>query len=122
MKKIAGIFLLLILVGCAEPFEHPEKETVVSPLTIANSVGIRLESMFVVDEVKVNVKTDLKGPYIIVITDIVGKIVAKETITLEKGDNIITLFTRAIPIAGYRLALQTQQGVQLGITDFNKIN
>ncbi len=123
MKKLYYIIFITILFGCVEPFENE-----LPPIEISNElkmdakVGIRLETPFVTDNVKMNVKTELEGKYFILIKDISNKVVSKEEITLKNGDNILDVHTRILPVAGYRIGLYTENGYEIGITDFNKLN
>ena len=124
MKKILIIVVVLIgFVGCTkddvfiEPIQHVKPE-----LQILNSVGIKLETVFVTSEVAMNVKMETAQPITIRIFDIANKVVSKETINVKAGDNILKVHTSALPSSAYRIGLFDSNNVQLGITDFNKIN
>lgn len=123
MKNKFYILFLAFTFGCIDPFENevPILE-VKDELKIDTTVGIRLETPFVENDVKMNVKTELEGRYFILITDISNKVVSKEEISLKKGDNVLDVHTRILPPSGYRIGLYTKTGYELGITDFNKVN
>ena len=55
------------------------------------------------------------------IIDISNRVVSKETMNVIAGDNILKVYTTALPSSAYRIALFDNKGNQLGITDFNKI-
>ena len=123
MKKLLTIaFSALILSGCVKDDFNPDSPVVVTPqLQIKNSVGIKLETSFVSSEVSMNVKTEFGGNVTIKIFDITNRIVSKENVTVKVGDNILKVYTSALPISAYRIGLFDDNGNMLGITDFNKI-
>jgi hypothetical protein len=121
MKTKIYVSLILFIFGCVEPFENEiPKLEVKNELKIDTNVGIRLETPFVENDVKMNVKTELQGKYFIFITDISDKVVSKEEIILRNGDNVLDVHTRILPPSGYRIGLYSKTGQQLAITDFNK--
>jgi hypothetical protein len=123
MKKIVlPLVGLLLLVGCTKDDLLPDVEQVKPELQIANKVGIKLESSFVTTEVAMNVKSEIEGGATIKIFDISNKVVSKEQITVKSGDNILKVYTSALPPSAYRIGLYDSNNNLLGITDFNKIN
>lgn len=124
MKKIFIIvFGVLFLTGCNKVDDIlPIQQDVNSSLQITNKVGIKLSSAFVTSEVSMNVKIENAGKAVIKITDISNRVVSKEEVDLKVGDNILKVYTSALPSSAYRIALYDGNGVRLGITDFNKIN
>jgi Tol biopolymer transport system component len=90
-------------------------------LKITSTVGIKLQSPFVTTEVAMNVKSDVPQPVTIKIFDISNRVVSKETVNVIAGDNILKVYTAALPSSAYRIALFDANGKQLGITDFNKL-
>jgi PBP1b-binding outer membrane lipoprotein LpoB len=124
MKKLLTIaFVALILSGCEKDDFIPDSSVVVNPqLQIKNSVGIKLETSFVSSEVSMNVKTEFGGNVTIKIFDISNRIVSKENVTVKVGDNILKVYTSALPVSAYRIGIYDENNNMLGITDFNKIN
>jgi hypothetical protein len=122
MKKLLVVALLAIgLSGCyrddlIEPVVEIKKE-----LQIQNAVGLKLESAFVTTEVAMNVKLETAQPVTIKIFDISNRVVSKETINAKAGNNILKVYTSALPSSAYRIGLFDSKGIQLGITDFNKL-
>lgn len=122
MKKILLVTLMVIgLSGCykddlIEPNVEVRKE-----LQIQNAVGIKLQSAFVTTEVAMNVKLETAQSVTIKIFDISNKVVSKETVGVKAGDNILKVYTSALPSSAYRIGLFDSNGNQLGITDFNKL-
>ena len=122
MKRILIVALTaLVLTGCYkdeifEPVVEIKKE-----LQIQNAVGLKLESAFVTSEVAMNVKMETAQSVTIKIFDISNRVVSKETVDVKAGDNILKVYTSALPSSAYRIGLYDLNGKQLGITDFNKL-
>lgn len=113
---------MILLVGCHKEDLLPMPEVnVKSELKITNSVGIKLESAFVTSEVAMNVKTDYTGSVTIKIFDIANRVISKEVTTVKAGDNILKVYTTALPSSAYRIGLFDSNNNMLGITDFNKL-
>jgi hypothetical protein len=123
MKKLGLILVTAILLsGCyKEDVILPEPQKLSSELEITNSVGIKLESVFVTSEVAMNVKMETAQSVTIRIFDIANRVVSKETMNVKAGDNVLKVYTSALPSSAYRIGLFDSNGKQLGITDFNKL-
>ena len=122
MKKLLFvIFGIMVIAGCRkDPFVTPPV-VVDNSLTITQSVGIKLQSQFVTTEVAMNVKIDAGQNVTIKIFDIANRVVSKETMWVNSGDNILKVYTSTLPSSAYRIGLYDNNGKQLGITDFNKL-
>jgi hypothetical protein len=123
MKKLIALTLVIIgFVGCTKDDMLPEfKQEVSAELAIANSVGIKLQSPFVTSEVAMNVKMETAQTVTIKIFDISNRVVSKSTSDVKVGDNVLKVYTTALPSSAYRIGLFDSNGKQLGITDFNKL-
>lgn len=122
MKRIVlSMIGLVFLVGCTKDDFLPEVKEVKPELQIANKVGIKLESSFVTTEVAMNVKFELDGMATIKIFDISNRVVSKEQISVKSGDNVLKVYTSALPPSAYRIGLYDSNNNLLGITDFNKL-
>jgi hypothetical protein len=121
MKKVLAIAAILF-VGCTKvDVPTPQPPVTNAELKIASAVGIKLQSPFVTNEVAMNVKSDVAQPVTIKIFDISNRVVSKETVNVSVGDNILKVYTSALPPSAYRIGLFDTNGNQLGITDFNKL-
>ena len=69
-----------------------------------------------------NVKTESSQTVTIKIYDISNRVVSKSTSDVKSGDNILKVYTSALPSSAYRIALYDANNNLLGITDFNKVN
>ena len=122
MKKVILIALVgMIFVGCRKSDTIAMVNTIPSELAINSLSGIKLESPFVTSQVSMNVKSETAQVVTIKIFDISNRVVSKSTSEVKVGDNILKVYTSALPSSAYRIALFDDKGNQLGITDFNKI-
>ena len=123
MKKLISIIVLsVLLTGCyKDDLIEPIRPEATDNLKITNAVGIKLQSPFVTSEVSMNVKSDVTQTVTIKIFDIANRVVSKSTSDVKVGDNILKVYTTALPSSAYRVGLFDAKGNQLGITDFNKI-
>jgi PBP1b-binding outer membrane lipoprotein LpoB len=123
MKKILLLVLVsTILTGCYKDDILPTPQSISEDLKMTSSIGIKLQSSFVTSEVAMNVKIETAGPVTIKIFDISNRVVSKETMNVIAGDNLLKVYTNALPSSAYRIGLFDSNNKQLGITDFNKIN
>jgi hypothetical protein len=122
MKKILLIVVMsTILTGCYKDDILPEPQSISEDLKMTSSVGIKLQTVFVTSEVSMNVKTETAGLVTVKIFDISNRVVSKETMNVVAGDNLLKVYTNALPSSAYRIGLFDSNNKQLGITDFNKI-
>ena len=122
MKKILLVALVVIgLSGCYKDDMIQPIAEVKEQLQIKDAVGIKLESTFVTTEVAMNVKMEVAQSVTIKIFDISNRVVSKETMSVKAGDNILKVYTSALPSSAYRIGLFDSKNNQLGITDFNKL-
>ena len=123
MKKILIVALVMFgLTGCYKDDILPTSQLVSEDLKMTSSIGIKLQSAFVTSEVAMNVKIETAGSVTIKIFDISNRVVSKETMNVIAGDNLLKVYTNALPSSAYRIGLFDSNNKQLGITDFNKIN
>ena len=122
MKKVSLVlFGLILLVGCRKVDIPAQPQVISDNLKISSSVGLKLETPFVTSEVAMNIKSDVAQTVTVKIFDISNRIVSKSTSEVKVGDNILRVYTSALPSSAYRIALYDVVGNILGITDFNKI-
>jgi Tol biopolymer transport system component len=114
--------MCILFVGCRKvDVPTPNQPVANAELKIASAVGIKLQTAFVTSEVAMNVKSDVSQTVTVRIFDIANKVVSRETINVKAGDNIVKVYTNALPSSAYRIGLFDAGGKQLGITDFNKL-
>ena len=122
MKKLLLVLLGIVVLSACHKVDIIQPPPVMAEsLKITNSVGIKLQSPFVTSEVLMNVKLESAGTVTIKIFDISNRVVSKETVNVVAGDNILKVYTNALPTSAYRIALYDASNKQLGITDFNKL-
>jgi hypothetical protein len=123
MKKVLLVlFGVIILVGCRKsPIDIIQPVNPNAELKMSAIAGIKLQSQFVTSEVAMNVKLETAGNVTVKILDIANRVVSKETMYANSGDNILKVYTTALPASAYRIALYDANGKMIGITDFNKL-
>ena len=123
MKKLLILSAcIIVLSGCSKDDILPITEQNVNQnLKIAEKIGIKLETSFVSKEVSMNVKLENAGIVTIKITDISNRVVSKEQVSVKAGDNVLKVYTSALPSSAYRIGLYDSNNNLLGITDFNKL-
>ena len=123
MKKIIlGLAIIATLVSCQnEESLLPTPNEVTEKLQIVGNVGIKVETPFVKEEVAMNVKAETAGTYVVKILNIANKSVSKEEVTIKAGNNLLKIYTNALPSSAYRIGLFDMNGNLLGIADFNKL-
>jgi hypothetical protein len=123
MKKIIGLLIMIFAVtSCTtEDLLVPAPTEVTEKLQIVGNVGIKVETPFVKQEVAMNVKAVTAGTYLVKILNIANKSVSKEEVTLKAGNNLLKIYTNALPSSAYRIGLFDLEGNLLGIADFNKL-
>ncbi len=126
MRKIdkilgLGFLMALVLLSCRKTTEIPFVNQIDPTLQINSVSGIKLQSHFVTSEVAMNVKSDVAQTVTIRIFDIANRVVSKSTSDVKMGDNVLKVYTTALPSSAYRIGIYDSKGKQLGITDFNKL-
>jgi hypothetical protein len=116
--KYLSIASILLLGGCFQEDVY-EPELPASNLEIKEQVGIKLESVFATEEVAMNIKTETSGTYTLKIHHISGRVVSKEEIKVQAGNNILKLYTGALPKEPYTIALYNSRNARLAETIVN---
>ena len=119
-KRFIAVTIFGVVFACSE-VEEPLVVTKSSvPLELGlNSVGIKLESNFVTNEARMNVRLDAADKVTIKIVDIAGKTVSSETVQAKEGDNLLNIYTKALPRSSYELQLYNSNNKQIGKTVIN---
>ena len=123
MKRILIVVGLIsvTLVSCQKEESFVPDVQVSEELKITQSTGIKLQTPFVTTEVAMNVKIDKPQTVTVKIFDISNRVVSKEQLDVKAGDNLLKVYTTALPSSAYRIALYDATAKQLGIADFNKL-
>jgi hypothetical protein len=120
MKKLLVLLSLVILSGCMkDDIIGPMDEISEVPvgLEIYDLMGIKVQSMFVFDEVNINAKLPYDGTYRIKIRDIGNNLVSQEKITASMGDNILKVYVSSLPNDAYTLQLTDENHKVLGVAN-----
>ena len=117
MKKILSLLTILLFIGCAqdEPFIEEVSIDVPEILQIKEVQGLKVESVIVEEEVRINVKLPYSGQYRIKIRNIEGTMVSQEIITANIGDNLLKVYVSTLPASSYKLELTDVEHKVLGV-------
>lgn len=126
MRKIdkilgLGFLMTLVLLSCRKTMDVMPAIQIDPSLKIQSVSGIKLQSPFVTNEVAMNVKSETSQTVTIKIFDIANRVVSKSNSDVRAGDNVLKVYTNALPSSAYRIGIYDSKGNQLGITDFNKL-
>ena len=99
LDKILGLgFLLtLVLLSCRKTNDVVLVNQIPSELAINSVSGIKLETPFVTSQVSMNVKSEVAQTVTIKIFDISNRVVSKSTSDVKAGDNVLKVYTTALP-------------------------
>jgi hypothetical protein len=117
MKKILSLLLIILFLGCTqdEPFMENSSVDVPEILQIKEIQGLKVESIIVEEEVRINVKLPYSGEYRIKIKDIEGKLISQEIILANMGNNLLKVYVSTLPSSSYRLELTDLNHKLLGV-------
>ena len=117
MKKILSLLTILLFIGCAQdqPFIEEVSIDVPEILQIKEVQGLKVESIIVEEEVRMNVKLPYSGQYRIKIRNIEGTMVSQEIITANMGDNLLKVYVSTLPSSSYKLELTDVEHKVLGV-------
>lgn len=126
MRKIdkllgLGFLMVLVLLSCRKTMDIVDPIQIDPSLKIASLSGIKLQTVFVTNEVAMNVKSEVAQNVTIKIFDIGNRVVSKSSSYVKEGDNVLKVYTNALPSSAYRIGIYDASGKELGITDFNKL-
>jgi len=113
--------MAILFVGCKKTDFAPIAAEINPDLKVASAMGIKLQTPFVTSEVAMNVKSETASTVTIKILDIANRVVSKETVDVKAGDNILKVYTSALPSSAYRIGIFDASGKMLAVTDFNKL-
>ena len=117
MKKILSLLLIILFLGCTqdEPFMENSLVDVPEILQINETQGLKVESVIVDEEVRINVKLPYSGQYRIKIRNIEGTMVSQEIITANMGNNLLKVYVSTLPSSSYKLELADIDHKVLGV-------
>lgn len=108
MRKLVIVLMVLgIVVGCTrDTFQIVEPINLVpESLEIAKASGLKLENVFVSNEVLMNVKLPKDGTYRLKIRGIDGTLISQEKLTAKAGNNLLSTYTSALEKSSYTIEL-----------------
>ena len=122
MRKYIVASLLIITFSCTQDSIEDIQMIPNESLAINLDQGIKLESYIVTDDVSMNLKVSKSGGYNVVVKDIDGDVVSKESIDLKLGSNIHKLYVKVLPKSSYTVELIDSSNNLIGIEIFSMQN
>ena len=122
MKKLIILAMFIGFMGCShDEIIILEPETITpESLVINKAVGIKLENIFVIDKVSMNVKLEDVSEVRIKLRSIDGTLISQEKINVKQGDNILSVYTSSLNKSSYTIELTDIDHNVLGKTIFVK--
>lgn len=120
MKKLLTLLVLLTLTSCMKDdiMEPVFVSEVPETLLMDELVGIKLESVIVSSQVRMNVKLPNDGTYRVKIRDINNTLISQEKLTAQEGDNILSVYTSSLDKSSFTLELTDVNHNVMGRTVF----
>ena len=121
MKRIIALIIVFTFTfSCSQVDEQIIAPKSSVPLELSlNTVGIKLASNFVTTEAQMNVRLESADRVTIKIVDLSGKTVSSESVDAKAGDNLLSVYTKALPRSSYELQLYNSNNQQIGKTLIN---
>ena len=117
--NLFAILLILATKCTSDSYEFVDYTYVPQELKIEQLEGLKLASMFVQNEVAMNVKLSSGGEHRVKIYGIDDKLISQEKLTANLGDNVLTVYTKILPKGSYRIELYKNEN-RLGVSTFFK--
>jgi hypothetical protein len=120
MKKLLTLLVLLTLTSCMKDdiMEPVFVSEVPETLLMDELAGIKLESVIVSSQVRMNVKLPNDGTYRVKIRDINNTLISQEKLTAQEGDNILSVYTSSLDKSSFTLELTDVNHNVIGRTVF----
>ena len=115
-QKVYYTVLFSLFLACTPDYDFEIQPYAIVPqaLEIVEPTGIKLENYVVDGQVDINVKLPEDGEYKIKIIDLSGKMVSQERITAKKGDNLLKMYVKSLPVSSYTVKVLTTTNELLG--------
>lgn len=121
-KIIISLLLLGTALSCnQDTFEITEPISMIpESLEMLEPVGVKLQNIFVSDQVYINVKLPQDGTYRLKIRGIDGTLLSQEMLTAKEGNNLLSAYTSTLEKSSYTIELSDVNHNTLGTEVFVK--
>lgn len=110
-QKIYYSILFLLFTHCApDSLDFEIRPYTQENLKMETDAGLRFDNSSVEDGAKFNIKTNNAGKYTVEILDLTNKLVSKNTLSVIEGDNVYTMYTRALETGEYTFRFLDENG------------
>ena len=100
-KTIITIMSMFALAGCMKDDDFFVTPIAPETLAIDAETGLRFSETSPTDGTMFNIKTTQSGIYSVEILDLTKSLISRNTLVVREGDNIYTLYTRALITGDY---------------------
>lgn len=112
-QKIYYSILFLLFTHCApDSLDFEIRPYTQENLKMETDAGLRFDNSSVEDGAKFNIKTNNAGKYTVEILDLTNKLVSKNTLSVIEGDNVYTMYTRALETGEYTFRFLDEKGIK----------
>lgn len=100
-QKTYYTILFLLFTHCAAEVDFVTLDFVPSELEIETTTGLQFDNTTIKDGSTFNFKTASTGKYTLEILDFTNSLVSKNTFTAKEGNNVFSIYTKAIGKGDY---------------------
>lgn len=93
--------LFLLFLACAKDYDFEITTYTQENLKMLTETGLKFENSNIQDGTKFNIKTNSNGKVSVEILDLTNTLVSRNTLEVNEGDNVYTVYTRALSTGDY---------------------
>jgi hypothetical protein len=109
-QKIYYTVLFTLFLACTPDYDFEVRPYTQENLKMETNAGLKFDNSSVEDGAKFNIKTNNAGKYTVEILDLTNKLVSRNTLSVMEGDNVYTMYTRALETGEYTFKFLDEKG------------
>ena len=102
--------LFTLFLACSPDYDFEIRPYIQDNLKMETDAGLKFDNSSVDDGAKFNIKTNNAGKYTVEILDLTNKLVSRNTLSVIEGDNVYTMYTRALETGEYTFRFLDKNG------------
>jgi len=112
-QKIYYSILFLLFTHCApDSLDFEIRPYAQENLQMGTTTGLKFDNSSIEDGANFNIKTNIEGKYTVEILDMTRTLVSRNTLKVLEGDNVYTIYTRALKTGDYTFRFLDGNGKQ----------